>query len=51
MMKGGDSTYVANDVAVPLNLLIYWCVIGQSVTSRHGVLVCLLVPGLREFKK
>lgn len=51
MVKGGDSTYIADDSAVLLNLVGYRRVVGQRVTSRHEVLVGLLVPGLKDLKK
>lgn len=51
MVKGGDNTYIADDSAVLLNLVGYRRVMGQRVTSRHEVLVGLLVPGLKDLKK
>lgn len=51
MVEDRDGTYIAGDIAVPLNLLIYRCVIRQRVTSRHEVLVGLLVPALGGFKE
>lgn len=51
MMKDSGGTYITDDSAVVLDLLVYRCVMGQRVTSRHEVLVGLLVPGLRDLKK
>lgn len=50
-MKGSDSTYVADGFTVLLNLLVYWRVIGQRVTSGHEAFVGLLVPSLRDWKE
>lgn len=48
MSGDSDSTHVAVDDAVQLGLFDERGVVGQGVTSRHEVLVGLLVPVLRE---
>lgn len=50
MTEDSDSTYIAGDNAVQLNLLDERGVVWQRVTSGHGALVGLLVPVLKEVK-
>lgn len=50
MMEGGFSAYVAGGTAVLLGLRNNGDVVGQGVTSGHGVLVGLFVPVLFSIK-
>lgn len=50
MMEGGFSTYIAGGSAVLHGLLNNGDVVGQGVTSGHGVLVGLFVPVLCGIK-